>query len=240
MRAVGLAIAIIALGAAAQAQYPGQYPPGRYPPGQYPPGQYPPGQYPPNQRGGPQGQPQGRGRKSAQNTTIPVTTYGILRTTARNQFVIEADDHRIITYKTASSTIVQKDLKNVDLSTFPPGDHIVVDSTEDDKGYFTATEVRWDHAGTPEDQAAAGENWDLPKLDGQANAGTSTASAPQRDPGDDRPVLRRKNDDGSNVPASQAPGCRAGSASSRESRRSSGYSTDHTSEARGFAARRRR
>ncbi len=196
---------VFALGIAAQAQYPGQYPPGQYPPGQYP-GQYPPGQYPgqypPNGQGGPIGR-QGRGRNAPQNTTVPITTYGMMRATAGSQFVIEADDHRIITYRLASSTVVQKDTKNVLISTFGPGDHVVVDSTEDDRGYYTATEVRFDHAGTPEERAAAAENWDLPRLDGQAATSTS-ASAPQRDPGDDRPVLRRKNDDGSNVQPAQA------------------------------------
>jgi hypothetical protein len=206
MRAVRLAIVVFALGIAAQAQYPGQYP-GQYPPGRYPPGQYPPGQYPPGQspngRGGPMGQQ--RGRNSAKNTSVPITTYGMMRVTVRNQFVIEADDHRIITYKLASSTVVQKDMKNVDIATFAAGDHVVVDSSEDDRGYFTATEVRYDHPGTPEEHTAAVETWDLPKLDGLAAAGTSTASAPNRDPDDDRPVLRRKNDDGSNTQPSQAP-----------------------------------
>jgi hypothetical protein len=202
MRAVRLTIVVFALGLAAQAQYPGQYPPGQYPPGQYPPGRNP-GQYPPNGRGGPQGGIPGRGRNASKTPNIPVTTYGLMRTTARNQFVIEADDHRIITFRMATTTIVQKDTKNVDIATFAAGDHVVVDSSEDDRGMLTATEVRWDHAGTPEERTAAMENWDLPRLDGQA-AAASSASAPQRDPGDDRPVLRRKNDDGSNTQAAQA------------------------------------
>ena len=81
-----------------------------------------------------------------------------------------------------------------DLYIYNLGDHLMVDSTADDQGYFTATEVRFDKAATASDRAAAMETWDLPRLDGRG-AAASSASSPQREPGDDRPVLRRKNDD---------------------------------------------
>jgi hypothetical protein len=209
MKAACLTYAFCALGLTALAQYPGQYPPGQYPPGQYPPGQYPPGgrrypgQNPPN------GQPQDTGRptmkrgKNSGNTTIPTTTYGQFRTAAGRQFVIEADDHRIITYRMSSQTTVQKDGKDADIAKFTPGDHVTVDSTEDDNGFFTATSVKFDKAGTAVEKAAAAETWDLPKLDGRGTA-ASSASAPQREPGDDRPVLRRKNDDSKPEEAAKA------------------------------------
>jgi len=134
-----------------------------------------------------------RGKNSA-NTSIPITTSGYFRTAAGRQFVIEADDHRIITYRMSTQTTVMKDGKDADIAKFNPGDHVTVDSTEDDNGYFTATGVKFEKAGTSAERAAAAETWDLPKLDGRGAAGSS-ASAPQREPGDDRPVLRRKPDD---------------------------------------------
>ncbi len=215
MRPVRLLLAVCALGFAVQAQYPGQYPPGTYPPGSYPPGQYPgryPGQYPPGQGpNGPNGQTRQDGpptlHRRGSNAGASTTTYGMLRTTVGGQFVLEAEDHRIITYRSTSQLKVDRDGKQVDLASLTPGDHLIVDSTEDDLGYFTATEVHWDKAATAEDRAAASETWDLPKLDGRGAAGSS-ASSPPRAPGDDRPVLRRRNSDdsaSSQQPAAQTP-----------------------------------
>jgi hypothetical protein len=133
----------------------------------------------------------------------------MLRISVSRQFVMEADDHRIITYLLSSSTTVTRDGKSGDLATWTPGDHMIVDSTEDDQGYFTATSVKFDKAGTPQERAAASETADLPKLDGMG-ATAGSASAPQREPGDDRPILRRKPDDSassanSTQPASASP-----------------------------------
>jgi hypothetical protein len=69
----------------------------------------------------------------------------------------------------------------------------MVESTEDDRGYFTATAVRFEKAGSAEDRAHAIETWDLPKLDGKG-AVASASSSTVREPGDDRPVLRRKTE----------------------------------------------
>lgn len=120
--------------------------------------------------------------------------------------MLEADDHRIITYRTSTKTTVQKDSKDADLASFAPGDRLSVDSNEDDQGYFTAVSVRFEKSGTPADRAAAAPLWDLPKLDGRAAAvSTSAPSAPPRDPGDDRPVLRRKSEDPPKEAAAKEP-----------------------------------
>jgi hypothetical protein len=193
------------------AQYPGQYPPGQYPPGQYPPGQGPPGQYPPGQgpgrypggSGGPLPGGRGRGgrnapepsRRNEKNSPIVTTTTGMLRTVAGSQFVLEADDHRIITYRTGDQTKVEKDKKSADLKTFAVADHLTVDSTADDQGYFTATSVMFQSAGKADERAIAARTWDLPVLAPEAKAGRVI-----REPGDDRPVLRRKNEDGNAAP----------------------------------------
>jgi len=138
-----------------------------------------------------------RGKNSSAAATMTPTTSGIFRAAAGRQFVIEADDHRIITYRTSVQTTVQKQGKDADLAKFSPGDRLSVDATEDDNGYFTAVAVRFEKDATPEDRAHASETWDLPKLDGQAASGQSASSAP-REPGDDRPVLRRNKSDDSN------------------------------------------
>jgi hypothetical protein len=125
----------------------------------------------------------------------------MLRMVAGREFVIEADDHRIITYKMASNTTVQRDDKNADITKFGQGDHLIVDATEDDAGYFTASAVRFDHPASQADVAHAAQNWDLPKLSGAG--ATSTASAPSGDRDDGRPVLRRHpgSTDDSSTPA---------------------------------------
>jgi len=119
----------------------------------------------------------------------------MLRTVAGTRFVLESDDHRIITYILGSSTRVQKDGKDVSIDGVQPGDRLVVDSTQDDQGYYTATSIRFEKAGTPGDRAAAAQTWDLPKLGNSSRTTSASAAAPQREPGDERPVLRRKNDD---------------------------------------------
>jgi hypothetical protein len=195
-------LVMCAVGLSAQIQFPGQYPPGQYPPGQYPPGQGP-GGYPGGSGGGPIPGGPGRGgtntperkRRNEKNTPIVITTTGMLRTVAGSQFVLEADDHRIITYRTNDQTKVEKDKKSADLKTLAVADHLSVDSTADDQGYFTATAVTFQSAGKADELALAARTWDLPTLAPQTKAGRVT-----REPGDERPVLRRKNEDASPAP----------------------------------------
>jgi hypothetical protein len=182
----------------ALAQYPpGQYPPGQYPPGQYPPGrgQCPPGQTPPCSTRRPTtdatpGRSSKNNKKSA-DTGVTTTTMGIVRRSVPNQIVIEPADHRIIWYRVNTATKFMKNNKEVDAANFAPGDHVTLDSTSDDEDMYTAVEMRFDKEGTPEERAQANETWDLPKLEGGPVGKGGTAV--QREPGDDRPVLRRAN-----------------------------------------------
>jgi hypothetical protein len=201
----------------ALAQYPGQYPPGQYPPGQYPPGQSgqcPPGQYPPcNTRRQPTDATPGRSSKNSKNNkntsnAVVTTTIGMVRRSVPSQVVIEPADHRIIWYRVNSTTKFMKNNKEVDGTAFAVGDHVTLDSTSDDEDIYTATEVRWDSEGTPEDRAHAAEDWDLPKSPGGAAPGKGGATAVQREPGDDRPVLRRANS-GDDAQKEAAPAAQA-------------------------------
>jgi hypothetical protein len=205
MKAGSLTLVVCALGLTARAQFPlpGQYPTGGGQPGQYPPGS----RRNPNGQQSPQQQPQQKqGRNAPAKSTLTTPTSGTLRATAGSQFVIEAGDHRIITYRMSSRTTVQKKDKDVDIGSFSAGDQLTVESTENDQSYYTAVSVRFDSPGTPSERAAASATWDLPKLDGTAAASSSAPSSPQREPGDDRPVLRRsKTDDDPQSTASNTP-----------------------------------
>ncbi|HLH39195.1 MAG TPA: hypothetical protein VKX39_08615 [Bryobacteraceae bacterium] len=125
----------------------------------------------------------------------------MLRIAAGRQFVIESDDHRIITYKIGPNMSVEKDGKSAEISKFVPGDHVIVDATEDEQGYYTASAVRFDHAASEADAAHAAQTWDLPKL---AGAPSASASSPARDPGD-RPVLRRQRNSSGDASANPPP-----------------------------------
>jgi len=197
-----------------------------YPGGGYPGGGYPGGGYPGGGRGGPMGGGGpigGGGRGNTGNSTpsnskgrkkdapVVITTTGILRTAAGNQFVLEADDHRIITYKSGDKMTVQRDSKPAELASFATGDHLSVDSTMDDMGFFTATGVTFNAAGTAREREEASRTWDLPNL-GATSAQRAAENKRSGDGDDERPTLRRKNDDAApqqsaaNTPPTPAPG----------------------------------
>jgi hypothetical protein len=207
MRVETIPLLLCFSGAMALAQYPGQYPPGQYPPGRYPPGTCPPGQYCGNRQ--PNSIPGGSGKsKKDKNSSsaVTTTTIGMVRRSVPNQIVIEPDDHRIIWYRVTTTTKFMKDNKEVDAASFHPGDRVTLDSTADDEDMFTAVEMRFDKAGAPEDKAHAAEDWDLPPLAGSAiGKGTNSASSPPREPGDDRPVLRRANSGDDSAAKDAAP-----------------------------------
>jgi hypothetical protein len=187
----------------AQIGYPSPYP--RFP------GQSPyPGSGGPNSNGngGNTGRGNSRTNRGKKEAPPTVTTTGMLRLVSGSQFVLEADDHRIITYNTTGQTKVEKDGKPVELNTLAMGDHFTVDSTADEDGYFTAAAVIFNLAGTAADREAAARTWDLPtfaRKPSSAAAGSRTSSGSRDD--DDRPVLRRtsKGSDASQGGESPSP-----------------------------------
>ncbi len=142
-----------------------------------------------------------KGRKDKSDAPVVTTTKGMLRAVAGNQFVIEGDDHRIITYKTGDKMTVTRDGKAVDLSSFAIADHITVDSTADDMGFFTATGVTFNMPGTAHERDLASRTWDLPNL---GSASAKPAAGKRGDDDDDRPTLRRSKDDDAGAPQQKA------------------------------------
>ncbi|HEY4362718.1 MAG TPA: hypothetical protein VGN17_17245 [Bryobacteraceae bacterium] len=146
----------------------------------------------------------GKGKDSRSSAVAGASTEGRVRRATATQLVIEPDDHRIIWYRVNGRTVSQKDGKDAEVTTFAPGDRVTVDSTEDDQGFFTAVEVQWQSAGTAADRAGATATWDLPTAAAAAppSSGSSGGTASRREPGDDRPVLRRnKSSDAGDAPA---------------------------------------
>jgi hypothetical protein len=104
-----------------------------------------------------------RGKQAA--PVITITTNGILRRYAGRQFVIQTDDFRIVWYRVPPETTFQKDGVTADPKSWQLGDHVSVDSTADEQGFFVASAIRFDKTGTPADRAFAARQWDLPALE---------------------------------------------------------------------------
>ena len=213
-----LCACLLAGSLSAQIQFPGQIPPGSTRPG----GRNPNGSPYPTGTGG--RFPGGGGRSNGGNPSpsprlpgrggnkkdapIVITTTGVLRLLAGNQFVLEADDHRVITYRASDKLTVQREAQTVELTSFAPGDHLSVDANADEQGFFTAVGVTFTSSGTPYDRRDAARSWDLPRLDGPLPA--AARSAKTSDDDDARPTLRRANPDPVAGQPSAARGANAG------------------------------
>jgi len=170
--------------------YPGggQYPPGQYPPG----GGYPPGGNYPQGQGGGIPMPRMPGKKGSKKAAekkdaIPTaTTKGMLRRFDEKLLTLEAEDHRIVRFQLNENTKYKKaDLKDTTefkTSELKPGDHLTVESVQNDQGYFFALNVIFEKAGSEADRASAGVPDEILKPPGTGASGT---------PDDDRPRQRR-------------------------------------------------
>jgi hypothetical protein len=176
-------------------------------PGQQIPGQST-GQYPGQSRypGGSSSPYPGRGRNTTNTTqqddpSRAATVTGMLRRVdAGPSIVVESDDKRIVTFSLANSTRYFKVSGNSGkLSDLQPGDHLTVDATQDDNGYYHATRVTQVKHGTPEEQEAASK-----PVDNSPVSPANTASK-DGDSDEDRPRLHRA----SNSSSSADPGATA-------------------------------
>src|SRR6266478_6394570 len=178
-----LLFALFAADALAQiGPYPGgPYPGGGYPPGRYPGGGYPGGNYP----GGPGIPMPGRKNKKTSkqeedNQNLQSVT-GMLRAMQDKQIIIEAQDTRIINFKRSEKTKFIKDGDDMKPSALQPGDHVLVECTQDQEGFFYAVNVIFQKQGTAAERADASR---------PVQASTQ-ASQGGGDDDDDRPRIRR-------------------------------------------------
>jgi hypothetical protein len=162
-------------------------------PGQQVPGQYP-GQYPGQSRypGGASGPfPGSRGSTTTtrQDNQAPVTTLnGLLRQVQDTNLVLESDDKRIVTISLANGTRYFKASGgNGRLRDLEPGDHLSIDTTQDDNGFYHAVRVTQIQQGTPQERAAASRPVDTSPIGPDADSGNKGNSNGD----DDRPRLQR-------------------------------------------------
>jgi hypothetical protein len=168
--------------------YPGgPYPGGGYPPGGYPPGRYPGGGYPGGYPGGGAGIPMpGRKKKDTkkEDSEPLLTVTGMLRKLDEKQMVVEAEDTRLLSLKrTAKTKFLNKDGDDMKPSDLKPGDHLQIDATQSEEGYYTAVNVNFEKAGSAAERAAASRQVEM-----------STQASEGKDGDDDeRPRLRRSD-----------------------------------------------
>lgn len=125
-------------------------------PAQYPGGGYPPGQYPGPSVPGipiPRRSKQKKAPAAAAQPTVNVS--GVLRSLDAKQLVLEAQDTRILTLKRTETTKFYRNSVEAKPAEFKPGDHLLVEATQDDEGYLYAATVTWQKTGTPEERAGA-------------------------------------------------------------------------------------
>jgi hypothetical protein len=110
------------------------------------------------------------------------TVTGMLRKLDEKQIALEADDTRLISLKrTPKTKFLNKDGEDMKPSDLKPGDHLEIDATQNDDGYYTAVNVNFAKAGTTAERAAASREVEV-----------STRASDSKDGDDDeRPRLRR-------------------------------------------------
>jgi hypothetical protein len=171
------------------AQIGGPFPGGGYPPGGYPPGGYPPGTYP---GGGGVGLPiphrGGKKKNSKQDAQPTQSIEGMLRRLDDKELVLEATDTRLLSLKrTASTKFLDSQGDPMKPADVKPGDHLQIDATQDDQGYFTAVTVNFTKPGTGAERAAAAQPVEVSTRNSQGD----DKSGADSDPDPDRPRIRR-------------------------------------------------
>lgn len=236
------------------AQYPGGYPGGGYP-GQYPGGGYP-GGYP---GGGGGGLPiPRRGKKSTtndkdKNKVETTTVTGVLRSIDNTTLSMTANDRRAVSAKLTDKTAYYSGGNTAKAGVFRPGDHVHIDVTADEHGFFTAVAVYLDSEGSAQERAAAGRERESVSQAAEediaeqraSNLGSSgsrvgpaagaTDASPDADP--NRPKIRRgrpapkaqRSSDDDDAPASAAPPVQTASAKLPEGTASARAAANRTS-----------
>lgn len=167
---------VFLLAPAGLAQYPGGYP-GQYPPGGYPPGGYPPGGYP----GGPGGYPgggvglpiphkSGKSRKDSTSSKQTEIIQGVVHKIELKKVEVNASDERIIDFRITDATKTPDDLA--------VGDKVEIEATQDDKGIYTALNIKRTGASTDAGAKSDSESDTKSARNEPGKASKSTDSAP--------------------------------------------------------------
>ena len=156
------------------AQYPGGsrggYPGGGYP---YPGGGYPTGPGIPIPR-------RSKDKKTEEKSKQPQlqSLTGVLRRIDDSSVTIVAKDTRTITAKRSDDMKVLRKGETRPIASLTPGDHVRIDATQDDHGFYHAVAIYVESEATPEEKKAAAES-------------ATEAPAEKSAEDEDRPVLRR-------------------------------------------------
>ncbi len=106
----------------------------------------------------------------------------MLRRADDKLLILEADDHRIVRFQVSGSTKYKSEQKDIKTSDIKPGDHLLVESSEDDQGGYFALIVTKEKAGTEAERTAASASDEILTVPGAGPSGT---------PEDERPRLHR-------------------------------------------------
>ena len=157
---------------------------------QYPPGGYPPGYPRPYPGGTGPGLPLPQKKKKQPQPTKAEevnleSLRGMLLRRDEKEVVLEAGDRRILTIRCSEKTRYLRDGKEVDPASLRPGDHLAVEASRDDRGYYDAVNVRFEKEGTAEEQARSSQ--EVESMQGAAGAARET-SEKGAEAGESRPL----------------------------------------------------
>src|SRR5258708_16897197 len=138
----------------------------------------------------------GRGKKTKQQKEQEQlqSVTGMLREMDDKFVVIEAKDTRLISLKRSASTKFLKNGEDMKSELLKPGDHMMIEYTQDDQGYVTAVNVNLEKEGTEQERERSAAPVDVAIQ--EARASTATGD-------DQRPVQRRRH--AAPEPAAAAP-----------------------------------
>jgi hypothetical protein len=124
-----------------------------------------------------------KSKKAQADAAATEEITGLLRRVNLEELILEPVDSRIITIRRLETTKFYKNSTETPTSEFKPGDHLSVEATRDDQGYFYAVTVTWVKAATPEERARASRPVD-----------TSVLSPPSPGKDKDAPPVQRRGD----------------------------------------------
>src|SRR5438445_578749 len=128
MKHRSITLGALALLLATEFSLTAQYPPGGYPPGRYPGG----GGIPFPRRG------KKKTSKEAEKQETLQDVSGMLRQLDEKFVIVEAQDTRVINLTRSTNTKFYKNGEEIKTDVLKPGDHLRIEATQDEQGFFHA------------------------------------------------------------------------------------------------------